>query len=96
MKKLIPILLLTIITISGCKIPTYTLGTSEAEFKSHKTWPTELAEATPERTVYKRVSGQENNHYTYLYYYFVDSKLVRIDQGEKKQTVIVKHFQSAQ
>ena len=87
MKKLIPILLLIVI-VSSCKMRTYTLGTSEAEFKSHSAWATDLVEATTERTVYKRVSGQENGHYTYLYYYFVDSKLARIDQGEKRQTVL--------
>jgi hypothetical protein len=55
-----------------------------------------LVETSAERTVYKIINGQENGHNTYLYYYFVDDKLVRIDEGEKTPTVVVEHVRAQQ
>ena len=96
MKNLLTILLLSIV-ISGCSIPQYTLGMTEAEFKARKNWTatTELSEASAERTVYKQRSGPELHGFTpYLYYYFIDGKLVRIDEGEQKPAVVVEHVQA--
>ena len=96
MKNLLTILLLSIV-ISGCSIPQYTLGMTEAEFKARKNWTatTELSEASAERTVYKQRSGPESHGFTpYLYYYFVNGKLVRIDEGEQKPAVVVEHVQA--
>lgn len=93
MKSLLTLLLLIVI-VSGCSMPQYTLGMTEAEFKAHTKWA-ELSEASAERTVYKQRSGAESHGYTpYLYYYFVDGKLVRIDEGEQKPAVVVEHVQA--
>jgi hypothetical protein len=94
MKKLSFILLLTI-TISSCMVQTrnYNLGMSETEFTSKDKWLISVAEKSTERTVYKKITGQEHNHYTYLYYYFVDGKLVRIDEGEKQPNVVIERTQ---
>lgn len=96
MKKLILFLLLAVTISSGCSLQNrvYALGTSEAEFKKHDKWYTTMVEQSEERTVYKKITGQEANHYTYLYYYFVDGKLVRMDEGERQPTVVVEHVQA--
>jgi len=97
MKKLFLILLLLTAIISSCSVQNYALGTSETEFKKRNKWLTpQLVETSAERTVYKIINGQENGHNTYLYYYFVDSKLVRIDEGEKTPTVVVEHVRAQQ
>ena len=94
MKKLSFILVLAIL-ISGCLVQstTYNLGMSETEFTSKDKWLITLAEKSTERTVYKKINGQEHNHYTYLYYYFIDGKLVRIDEGEKQPNVVIERTQ---
>ncbi len=92
MKKLLPILLLAAF-IAGCKLPTYTLGMTESQFKSQNKWTANLVEASAERTVYRipdnALPGQP---VTYMYYYFVDGKLTRIDQGERQPTVVIEHI----
>jgi hypothetical protein len=92
MKKLSITLLLAVVVLSGCMMQNrvYALGTSEAEFKSKDKLITSLVEQSEERTVYKKISGQENNHTTYLYYYFVDGKLTRVDEGQPQPTIIIK------
>jgi len=96
MKRSILILLLAF-SFASCMLPNrvYELGTTENEFLSKDKWLISLAEKTTERTVYKKVNGQVNNHYTYLYYYFVDGKLTRIDEGERKPDVVIEHAQDA-
>ena len=94
MRKLSIILLLSILISSGCTIfhdRIYPLGTTEAEFKSKDKWLITMVEQSEERTVYKKLTGQDNNRNTYLYYYFVDGKLVRMDEGERQPNVIVEH-----
>ncbi|WP_183566458.1 hypothetical protein [Mucilaginibacter sp. SP1R1] len=66
---------------------------TESEFTAHHKWATDLVEKSAERTVYKRGSTSVVSFVaqpTY-YYYFVDGKLVRIDEGERKPYVIVDH-----
>jgi hypothetical protein len=98
MKKLSIIPLLAVVVLSGCMMQNrvYALGTSETEFKSKDKWITTLVEQSEERTVYKKLNGQENNHATYLYYYFVNGKLTRVDEGERQPTVVVEHVDSIQ
>ncbi|MET3981451.1 hypothetical protein ABIB62_003975 [Mucilaginibacter sp. UYP25] len=96
MKKLFLALLLAIVVLSGCMMQnrTFALGTSEAEFKSKDKWLTTMVEQSEERTVYKKIAGQNGDRYTYVYYYFVDGKLVRMDEGERQPTVVVEHVKS--
>lgn len=53
-----------------------------------------MVEQSEERTVYKKIAGQNGDRYTYVYYYFVDGKLVRMDEGERQPTVVVEHVKS--
>jgi hypothetical protein len=87
MKKIITIFALII--LSGCKLPVYTIGMTEADFKAHNKF-TVIAEATAGRTVYKNESYQDNKgNMHYQYFYFDDGKLTRIE--ERKPDIIVEH-----
>lgn len=70
----------------GCSLQNnYPLGTSEAEFVKKNKLLIEVAEKSSQRTVYKKtISGN-----SYLYYYFVDEKLVRIDEGQFQPNVFI-------
>ena len=88
MKKLPILSLLLLLFITSCKTPVYTLGMSEDEFTAHHKAATDLVEKSAQRTVYRR----ENR--TFIpkptqYFYFVDGKLVRIDEGERKPYVVL-------
>nr|WP_294947099.1 hypothetical protein [uncultured Mucilaginibacter sp.] len=89
MKKAFLFLLLLIIITSGCSVHNYTLGISEEEFKKHDKWLTQLVEKSAELTIYRKTDGIGRE----LYYYFVDGKLIRIDEGAPKQTVVIEHVQ---
>ena len=87
MKKVITIF--AFIILSGCKVPVYTLGMTEADFKAHNKFAI-IAEATAGRTVYKNESYQDNKgNMHYQYFYFVDGKLTRIE--ESRPDIIVEH-----
>jgi hypothetical protein len=88
MKKLSILSLLLLFFITSCKTPVYSLGMSEEEFTAHYKGSTDLVEKSVQRTVYRRVSTSFIPKPTY-YYYFIDGKLVRIDEGERKPYVIV-------
>ncbi|MDN5284995.1 MAG: hypothetical protein JWR38_1269 [Mucilaginibacter sp.] len=90
MKKLSILGLLLLFFITSCKTPVYSLGMSEDEFTAHYKRSTDLVEKSAQRTVYRRTSSSFIPKPTY-YYYFVDGKLVRIDEGERKPYVIVEH-----
>ncbi|TSD66424.1 hypothetical protein FFF34_003200 [Inquilinus sp. KBS0705] len=92
MKKLLFLILLSVVIFSGCKLPSYTIGMNETQFKSQNKWTANLVEASAERTVYRIPdTAMPGQPVTYMYYYFVDGKLVRIDQGERQPTVIIEH-----
>ena len=90
MKKLPILSLLLLFFMAGCKTPVYSLGMSENEFTAHYKGVTTLVEKSAERTVYRRESTSMIPKPT-MYYYFVNGKLVRIDEGERKPYVIVEH-----
>jgi hypothetical protein len=78
--------------ITSCKIPVYTIGMTEAQFTSQHKLNLQLVEATARRSVYKRaVSADDNGNFTVMYYYFVDGKLVRMQQDERRPDVIIEH-----
>jgi hypothetical protein len=89
MKRSFIILSLLFIIVS-CKVPVYSLGMTENEFTAHHKLATDLVEKSPQRTVYKRGSTGFVAQPT-MYYYFVNGKLVRIDEGERKPYVVVEH-----
>lgn len=66
------------------------MGMSKAEFIKANRSTAVIAEDSAERTVYKIVF---NEHST-LYYYFVEDKLVRVDEGEPKPDVVIEHTHS--
>ena len=90
MKKLTTILFALFI-LSGCKVPVYTIGMTETEFKAHNRMA-DVVELTPHRTVYKKPDHfDEKNRMHYKYFYFEDGKLVRLDEGERKPDIIIEH-----
>jgi hypothetical protein len=90
MKKLPVLSLLLLFFMASCKTPIYSLGTSETEFTAHHKGATTLVEKSAERTVYRRSARTFSSDPDY-YYYFVNGKLTRIDEGERKPYVIVEH-----
>ena len=82
MKKII-IAFSLIFAFAACKIPSYTIGMSEAEFKSKHKWTAQVAEQTADHTVYKvQTSFQDEKQKRYQYFYFKNGKLVRLDEGQ--------------
>jgi major membrane immunogen (membrane-anchored lipoprotein) len=96
MKKIFIIASLSLLIISGCSTTKnaqrYTIGMSEQEFKTHK-FLLELVEQTAERSVYRRLDSYSQDQKTsdYMYYYFKDGKLVRIQRITEVPTIIVEH-----
>ncbi|MBL4677674.1 MAG: hypothetical protein JKY70_15950 [Mucilaginibacter sp.] len=87
MRRSIFILLMSV-AACGCSLKNnYPLGTSEAEFTKKNKMLIDLAEKSTERTVYKKTTATGD----LLYYYFVDGKLVRIDEGIQQPAVVVEH-----
>jgi hypothetical protein len=87
MKKFITISALII--LSGCKVPVYTIGMTEADFKAHNRFAI-IAEATAGRTVYKNDSYLDNKgNMHYQYFYFAGGKLTRI--AEREPDIIIQH-----
>lgn len=82
MKKL-TITLSLILALAACKVPVYTIGMSEAEFKAKHKWTAEVAEQTADHTVYKvQTSAIDEKRKRYQYFYFENGKLVRLDEGQ--------------
>lgn len=82
MKK-ITIALSLILAIAACKLPSYTIGMSEAEFKSKHKWTAEVVEQTVDHAVYKvQISAIDEKRKRYQYFYFDNGKLVRLDEGQ--------------
>lgn len=84
MKKLLAIILV-VWSITSCKVPVYTIGMTETEFKAHNKFA-DLFEATEQTTIYKNPYDTDNEgKVLYKYFYFSEGKLVRIDEGEYKR-----------
>ncbi|MGY3212313.1 hypothetical protein [Mucilaginibacter sp. HD30] len=82
MKKLVVSLSL-ILALAACKLPSYTIGMSETEFKSKHKWTAQVSEQTADHTVYKvQISLQDEKRKRYQYFYFENGKLVRLDEGQ--------------
>ena len=82
MKKL-TVTLSLILALAACKLPSYTIGMSEAEFKSKHKWTAQVTEQTANHTVYKiQTSFQDEKRKHYQYFYFENGKLVRLDEGQ--------------
>ncbi len=87
MKKIATIF--AFIILSGCKAPVYTIGMAEADFRAHHKFAV-ISEATAGRTVYKDESYNDfKGNVHYQYFYFVDGRLVRIE--ERQPDIIVEH-----
>ena len=82
MKKII-IAFSLMLAFAACKIPSYTIGMSEADFKSKHKWTAQVAEQTAHHTVYKvQTSFQDEKRKSYQFFYFENGKLVRLDEGQ--------------
>ena len=87
MKNLLLITLLCLM-FAACKVPVYDLGMTEREFTAHDKILTMVVEKSAERSVYKRLADANGK---YMFYYFTDGKLTRIDEGERKPDLIIVH-----
>jgi hypothetical protein len=68
--------------IFGCSPAVFRMGMSTEEFvKSNR--KIELVEASTQRTVYRKVTTAVNQTKSVKFYYFVDDRLVRVDEGVK-------------
>lgn len=82
MKK-IAVALSLILALAACKLPSYTIGMSEAEFKSKHKWTAQVAAQTTNLTVYKvEANFQDDKRKHYQYFYFESGKLIRLDEGQ--------------
>jgi len=82
MKKIVVSISL-ILALAACKLPSYTIGMSEAEFKSKHKWTAQVSEQTADHTVYKvQTNFQDEKRKRYQYFYFENGKLVRQDEGQ--------------
>ncbi|NHA04183.1 hypothetical protein G7092_10275 [Mucilaginibacter sp. HC2] len=92
MKKLSVLSLLLLLFITSCKAPVYILGMTENEFNAGHRGSTELVEKSAERTIYKRTFPAWVTSDPTHYFYFVNGKLVLIDDGtQRKHYIIVEH-----
>ncbi|HEK19121.1 hypothetical protein [Mucilaginibacter sp.] len=85
MRKSITVLFVSVFAFGYSLQNNYPLGTSEAEFTKKNKMFIEVAEKSSQRTVYKKTLPGNS----YLYYYFVDEKLVRIDEGQLQPNVVI-------
>ena len=82
MKKLVATLFIAA-ALTSCKVPVYTIGMTEAEFKAQNKF-TDLYQATANHTIYRNLDHwDDKGQSVYKFYYFVDGKLVRIDEDER-------------
>jgi len=82
MKKLIATLFIAA-TFTSCKLPVYTIGMTEAQFKAQTKFA-DLYEATADHTIYRSFDHwDDKNQSVYKFYYFVNGNLVRIDEDER-------------
>jgi len=82
MKKLIATFSI-ILALAACKLPSYTIGMNEADFKSKHKYTAEVVEQTAEHSVYKvQTSFQDEKRKRYQFFYFENGKLVRLDEGQ--------------
>lgn len=89
--KNLSILVILLFILNSCKLPTYTLGMTEAQFKKEFKGA-DLVEASSVRTVYKDAdSVGAGGKLHYLYYYFINYRLDHIDQGERQPYVVIEH-----
>lgn len=70
----------------SCSPAVFRMGMSTDEFvKSNR--KIELVEASTQRTVYRKVTTAVNQTKSVKFYYFVDDKLVRVDEGVRQPDV---------
>ena len=82
MKKILVSLSL-ILALATCKLPSYTVGLSEADFKAKHKWTAQVSEQTADHAVYKmQTNFQDEKRKRYKYFYFENGKLVRQDEGQ--------------
>lgn len=75
-------LLLISCALISCSPAVFKMGMSTDEFVKNNR-KIELVEASAQRTVYRKVTTAVNQTKSVKFYYFVDDKLVRIDEGVK-------------
>lgn len=72
-----------ILAVSSCKVPVYTIGMSETEFRSQHKLTAQVVEQTANHAVYKiQTSFQDEKKKRYQFFYFENGKLVRLDEGQ--------------
>ena len=82
MKKILVSISL-ILALATCKLPSYTVGLSKADFKAKHKWTAQVSEQTADHTVYKvQTNFQDEKRKRYQYFYFENGKLVRQDEGQ--------------
>ena len=89
MKILSLLALLCLLAVYACKTPSYSLGTTEAEFKAHSR-SAKLISMNKDMTVYL-LSAHKMSEYENIYYYFVDGKLIQVDHGVRRPDVLIQN-----
>ncbi|MDB5025974.1 MAG: hypothetical protein JWP78_3729 [Mucilaginibacter sp.] len=92
MKKalLITVLVTTLfcLSLNSCKAPQFFVGMSEMEFQKHNR-SAQVVEASQKRTVYKQINYPFGAPAKVKFFYFVDGKLVQMDEGVRRADVTI-------
>ncbi len=87
MKKFI-LLVIICFFVCACKAPVMYIGMSTKDFVSNNNG-IEVVEASTERTVYKKTNHPFAAPKKITFFYFVNDKLVRMDQGVYRPDIII-------
>jgi len=88
MKKAFLITLLFFSFLTSCKAPQFFIGMNEMEFQKHNR-SAQVIEASQKRTVYKQVNYPFGAPPKVKFFYFVDGKLVQMDEGVRKADITI-------
>lgn len=90
MKKAFLFLPAFLLLLSNCRAPQFYVGIPEQDFVRKNTG-IELVEASAARNVYKKTNYPFGKAPQTKYFYFVDGKLVQMDQGVQRPDITIQH-----
>lgn len=92
MKKKILYTLLGLLCLYSCKAPQYIIGMNEQEFVRHN--KVIAVQQTEHVSIYKKVNYPFAAPAEIKFFYFRDSKLIRVDNGRQPDVIIDKTIHS--
>jgi hypothetical protein len=90
MKKALLLLPVFFLLFSNCRAPRLFVGITEQEFVKTN-GGLELIEASSARNVYKKTNYPFGKRASTKFFYFVDGKLVQMDEGVNRADITIQH-----